>query len=333
LLDLLQAHLATSRDPLIYRLKVHRTGEPVPSFEPTDVVLFWLGDPLEALYPRCYASALEIERRARAAGARVLNPPEALNRTSKVKQSIIWRRAGIPCAGAWGFQTYDELLDALPRLPRPLIVRHDWGHSQRGGMFVAWTEREVRKQALNVQFPVAALEFLDVRAEFETKNGSSVYERFHHKKRAFVFCDSVVNSHVFFSSSPLVCLSTSTFMRQARWSGRLARRLGLGRELLRDTIDADKAFFEGPPDSPETLQAAMMALGLDVAAIDYASRPDGGVIVWEANPYFSLPHGSRSVLPEERNAVPRVEQTVAALASALTRALAVQTTAAATRSA
>ena len=50
----------------------------------------------------------------------------------------------------------------------------------------------------------------------------------------------------------------------------------------------------------------MQALGLDFAAVDYSIRPDGSVILWEANPYFYLPRGEQSVLSAERNAVERV---------------------------
>ncbi|MCB9962837.1 MAG: hypothetical protein H6846_11955 [Hyphomonas sp.] len=41
---------------------------------------------------------------------------------------------------------------------------------------------------------------------------------------------------------------------------------------------------------------AVQELGLDFAAVDYSIRPDGGPILWEANPYFYLPAGQASVL-------------------------------------
>jgi hypothetical protein len=327
---LLQSHLAARHHPLIYRLRLHRTGDPAPEFRREDVVLFWLGDPLDVLYPECYRDALALEARARGAGAVVLNPPDALCRTSKLKQSGVWRKAGVPCARAWGFESFEELFAELPNLPAPFILRHDRGHSQQD-VVIGSSVEDVRAMAETLQLPVSAIELIDVKRQFEEVEQASLYSRYYHKKRAFVFCDAIVNSHVFFSRTPLVSLSTSTFTEQARWTGRLARTLGLGRDLLEETAGTDKAFFAAPPDAPDVLHAAMRALGLDIAAIDYASTPDGGVIVWEANPYFHLPHGSRSVLASERDAVRRVDETVDALALVLTRLLDRQADAVASR--
>ncbi|HCE23996.1 MAG TPA: hypothetical protein DF282_16005, partial [Hyphomonas sp.] len=59
----------------------------------------------------------------------------------------------------------------------------------------------------------------------------------------------------------------------------------------------------------QELVKAVRALGLDFAAVDYSIRPEGHIIIWEANPYFWLPHGKASVLSRQRDAVTRVDQT------------------------
>lgn len=309
-------HLAARGDPLLACIRLHNTGEPTPAIGGGDVVLFWLGDPLQQLYPDCYEEAVAIERSARSAGARVLNPPDALSRTSKLAQSALWQAGGTPSARGWGFASYKALVEALPELPTPLIVRYDYGHSQQH-MVLGETAEATRRQAEKLRFPIVALEFINTRP---SGGGASVYCRMHHKKRAFVFCDVVVNSHVFFSKEPLVSQATCTFAAQARWRGRLARACGLGRGLLEETVSADRSFFDSPPEAPETLIAAAQTLGLDIAAIDYATSLDG-VVLWEANPYFFLPHGSRSLLARERDAVRRVDATWDAMADALRRVL------------
>lgn len=89
----------------------------------------------------------------------------------------------------------------------------------------------------------------------------------------------------------------------------MARRFGYHQALLSELLEADEAYFKGPVQGASELVAAVKALGLDFAAVDYSIQPDGRIIVWEANPYFWLPDGKASVLSRRRNAVARVDQT------------------------
>ena len=86
-------------------------------------------------------------------------------------------------------------------------------------------------------------------------------------------------------------------------------------------IREDKTYFETDPLYARTLAHGVRALGLDFAAVDYSIRPDGSVVLWEANPYFWLPRGEESVLSEERNAVERVNKSLDWMADQLRMAV------------
>ena len=45
---------------------------------------------------------------------------------------------------------------------------------------------------------------------------------------------------------------------------------------------------------------AVRALELDFAAIDYSRKPDGSLVLWEANPHPSLPVWRHQALPVAR---------------------------------
>jgi len=52
---------------------------------------------------------------------------------------------------------------------------------------------------------------------------------------------------------------------------------------------------------------AVRLLGLGFAAIDYSVRADGSAILWEANPYPSLPPLRRMRVPDLRHGQARVD--------------------------
>jgi hypothetical protein len=65
-------------------------------------------------------------------------------------------------------------------------------------------------------------------------------------------------------------------------------------------IEADVDHWRNGSAEGGLLRRAMSALGLQVGAIDYSTRADGSPILWEANPYFSLPRRRDLMLPRYR---------------------------------
>ncbi len=311
------------RDPeLAARLVFHQTGQPAPSLAGFGLVVFWLGDPLRQKYPECYAEAVAIAHAAARRGIALLNPPDALSNTAKAAQSAIWAEAGIPSAPVRCIESAGQLPAAFAELSGPSLLRGNETHAERG-IRVLSTQADAAHVARKLSQPAALVRIHDVRAEYRASGAdpSSLYSRFHHKARAFVFRGEVKASHLFFSRELVVGLSSCLLAREARPNRQVLRSLGFRRELFNDLIAEDMQFFESSIPYKDVLVRGVAALGLDVAAVDYSIRPDGSPILWEANPYFCLPRGEESVLSAERNAVERVNASLDWMAHCLWAAL------------
>jgi hypothetical protein len=309
--DVFMKRIQATDPALAARIRLHETGSAAPDLSGLDLVMFWLGDPLREKYPACFMEAMDITRAARAAGIRILNSPEALSNTTKTRQSAIWHKARVPSARARVVNKPSNLAEICKSLGGTCIIRSDEEHAQRDVTIVR-KEADVRRAAWKCTFPVAVIQLFDIRGEYRAAKAkpSSLFSRYHHKARAFVFGDAVMPSHLFFSPDLVVGLSNSLLMREARPRRRMAHQLGYNRKLLDDMIREDQAYFDSDPLYARTLVQGVRALGLDFAAVDYSIRPDGSVILWEANPYFYLPRGEDSVLSAERNAVERVNKSL-----------------------
>lgn len=305
------------------RFRVHETGSGAADLSNVALVLFWLGDPLREKYPACFMEAMEIAAAARSANIRILNSPEALSNTTKTRQSAIWHKERVPSARARMVNEPENLAQVCKDLGGICIVRSDVEHAQRDVLIVR-NEADVRRAVETCEFPVAVIQKFDIRGEYRAAGAepSSLFRRYHHKARAFVFGDAVMRSHLFFASGPVVGLSNCLLKREARPRRRLGHRFGYNRKLFNDMIREDKTYFEADPLYARTLAHGVRALGLDFAAVDYSIRPDGSVVLWEANPYFWLPRGEESVLSEERNAVERVNKSLDWMAGQLRMAVA-----------
>jgi hypothetical protein len=311
-------------DPeLAARIRCHETGSAAPDLSGVGLVMFWLGDPLKEKYPDCFAEAVDIANAARIAKIRVLNSPEALSNTAKTRQAAIWNQERVPSARARIVNRPSSLAQVCKELGGTCILRSDVEHAQHDVRIVR-SAADVERAARDCVFPVAVIQLFDIRSEYRAAkaNPSSLFSRYHHKARAFVFGDAVMPSHLFFASGTVVGLSNCLLKREARPRRRLGHRLGYNRRLLEDMIREDKAYFDSDLLHARTLVQAVQVLGLDFAAVDYSIRPDGSVMLWEANPYFHLPRGEQSVLSAERNAVERVNKSLDWMAGKLRAAAA-----------
>lgn len=274
---------------LAEQVRLFRTGTGMPRLDGFEAIVFLLHDPLEE-YPACEEDARIIAVEARRRGIRLVNPPEALNNTRKSRQAELWRAAGLPCA--WSEPAEDEaaLRKIVARVQYPIIIRFDPGHRQ-DGIYVCPNQETALKVLGKVQYPAVALQFVNTRRSWERLHPESVMARHFHKKRIMVFPNAVINNHIFFSSMPIVGSRSSAFTHAS---------LGQRVPDLDHMIAADITYSLSPPEAPRLMQAAVRALGLDIAAIDYSSFGNGKIVLWEANPSFALPHWSQARLPEAR---------------------------------
>ena len=320
--DVFLSRLAQCDPGLAARMVFHATGNPAPSLSGVALVVFWLGDPLRQKYPDCYAEAAGIAQAARRRGIALLNAPEGLSNTSKADQSAIWAKAGIPSAPVRCVSSPQELVRAFTEFAGPCFLRGNDTHAERG-LRVLRSAREAHVAARALPGPAALVRIQDIRAEYRAAGAppSSLFSRFHHKARAFVIRGEVKASHLFFSPDLAVGLSNSLFARESGPKHALLRRSGFRQSLFADLIAEDLAYFDTPVARKDVLAGAVAALGLDFAAVDYSLRPDGSVILWEANPFFCLPPGEESVLSAERAAVARVNASLDWMAGCLSAAL------------
>jgi len=116
----------------------------------------------------------------------------------------------------------------------------------------------------------------------------------------------VRTEHVFFSANPVVSADTCTF---TRFHERRAWLHGLSRLLPRDraAIREDVAYWRRGEEQRDLMLRAAGVLGFGFAAIDYSTRADGSVMLWEANPYPLLPPLAIVRLPRQRLGAERVE--------------------------
>lgn len=300
ILPQIDEHIAKTRPSLRPRIRVHETGAPAPNLDGVVAILFYLCDPLKESYPDCFAEAAVIASEGRARGIKILNPPENLSNSVKSRQAELWQRAGIPCASARAIRSAADLEPAMAALGLPMILRSDDQHVQVD-VRLCKRIKHVDEAKHTLKLPAVALQLIDVRKRWRDAAPDHVMARFHHKKRAMVYGDTVLNNHVFFSRSPIVGQSSCTFMADRRRVRKILRGVGVGRARWRDTLAADYEFFLSPPEAPDVMLRAVAALGLHMAAIDYASLPGGEVVLWEANPYVHLPPWRHAVLAEERH--------------------------------
>jgi hypothetical protein len=146
----------------------------------------------------------------------------------------------------------------------------------------------------------------DTRESYRASDPAGLYARLHHKMRIYVLGGRVHPAHVFFSSQPLVGSKNCTFKRLHRLP-RWARRLALLSRREREALGEDVAFWRRPSAHAELMVRAVRALGLDFAAVDFSVRADGSAMLWEANPYPSLPPLAKQRVPELRHGRARME--------------------------
>jgi hypothetical protein len=291
---------AKRQAPALYRrLLVHETGTAEPSLDGVGAVVFLLADPLRERYPDCYREAAGIAERARQRGVRIVNPPDALSNTIKTVQASRWQAAGVPCAACVPYSTRAEFEAAVAKVPFPAIVRPDLLHAQQFTFHCAAREEALALTDGQLSFPGLVVQFIDTRAGWDKAAPGSVWERYYHRCRAYVFGDRVYAQAIYFSENPIVASETSTFQEYKGW-GMLKAPLLRFRPMVRRTVVEDIRYAGGAADQPELLVRAVTSLGLDFAAVDYARLANGSLALWEANPHPSMPVWHHASLPLAR---------------------------------
>ena len=322
-------HISRWHPELAARIRLHRTGAGSVSLDGVGAVAFWLADPLRERYPDCFREAAEIHERAESLGLPVLNPPAALSNTVKSRQGRLWDEAGLPAATGHAFESREELESALTRTRYPAFVRPDLLHTEaRLHLLRRPSDAETLPED-EIVYPGTVLPFVDVRDGYRSTLPDTAWARLYHKKRAVVIGERVLPFELYFSTEPFVRRSNCVLRRYdavndlvaeyPRWDARLGLSWRLQRLMPLDSdaramVEHERAFVNAAPERPETLRRAVRTLGLDYAAIDYATLADGSLFLWEANPYPRVPPWHREMLPARRSYRDRTERLYDAIA-------------------
>lgn len=289
--------IATRWPALYRRMRFWETGSPQPDVCDCSAVVFLLQDPLRESYPECFREATELARRAKAVGAKIANPPECLSNTIKTKQSRLWTEAGLPTPPCLPFHSREELLDLATEMAGPMVLKADHEHAQLQTILIDNVD-ELRSVADDrLPIPGSLSPVIDTRSGYRQIDPKSPYATHYHKKRVMVFGNHVRNNHVFFSEQPIVGCVSSTFGHFRSLNP--IRRI-VGNRRCRSHIESDLQFHYAKSDDADLMRKAASAIGIDYCAIDYARHADGRIVLWEANPHFSLHRWPIAVLARQR---------------------------------
>jgi hypothetical protein len=304
--------LLTHKPTIGARLSIYETGTRQPDLESVLAVVFLLGDPLEELYPRCYADAMGIYERACALRIPTVNPPPVLARYRKRDQSRKWSALGLPTPPGHAYDTFDGLMAILGSQQFPVLVRADSEHCMAGIVMVRDAKRAARLCPEEVPTPGIVTPMVDVRRGYPKTGPDRIWSKLYHKKRVYVLGQEVFPDSLYFSTEPTVCLDTSMF-------GRLRQRRQLAKRFVRplplrhlcahvadrqcwapDIFRCEREFYQGAVEQASLFRSAAAALGLGWVALDYATLSDGTTILWEANPYPHIPPLAKGLLAGRR---------------------------------
>ena len=285
------------------RFSFWNTGSPQPGLDDVAAVLFLLQDPLRETHPKCFEEAVTLATRARERGARIVNDPESLSNTIKTTQSRIWREAGLPTPPCVSFNSIDELHAAAAEFSSPMIIKSDTQHSQKRTLVLEDLEQIRRTPTEELPLPGSLSPFVDTRVGFRKLDPSSPYATHFHKKRVMVFGDHVRNNHVFFSDQPIVGCMSSTF-RHFRSINPIVRAIGNAR--CRTHVQWDLRYHDSECEDAALFAKAAKVLGVEFCGIDYSSHADGRIVLWEANPFFSLHRWPIQILTRSRKLKERI---------------------------
>jgi hypothetical protein len=247
---------------------------------------------------------MELAERARQRDIRLVNPPEALSNSRKSIQGRLWQMAGIPTPPQYEYASEIELRRVAREIRFPAVMRAELLHSQQS---VHWLDSRQALEALastEIPFPGCLAPFVDSREWYRRTAPGTPWAEFYHKKRNFVFGTHVRNNHVFFSDSPIVASKSSTFGHHRSLNP--IHRLRENRRCS-EHIALDLEYFRAEPEQPALFVRAAQVLGLEFVAFDYSTLADGTVMIWEANPHFTLHQWPIEILPRLRRLRERIE--------------------------
>jgi hypothetical protein len=314
--------LGAERPELSARVRLHETGTGPAALDDISAVFFWLADPLLD-YPDCYEEAIAIQEEAERRSLPMINRPTALATYGKDFQAERFLTEDIPTPRAVSVDSVTDLADCIDRLGLPLLVRGARSFSRQGTLIVRSRHQvdSLKQDDLPEHAIVTGL--VDVKGPQAGYPTHDLWSRYYHRKRVLLIGDQCVPDSLYLGKDPLLQQSSSLYrdfhswqtrLRPYGWFGRQAIRVVRRRMGLLRAVELETEFTEAPVDADDLFKKAGAALGLEFLAFDYASLPDGSLLIWEANPYPHIPSTAGNILPHTRGVEPKVRNIYRAFA-------------------
>jgi hypothetical protein len=214
----------------------------------------WLQDPVQAWSISAYEQALRLANECDLRGIPIVNRVDRLLNASKSRGAELMSQIGVRVPRMARINNRQEFCDTLLDLNLPLFIREDWGHS--GQPFRV----DVRDDLSRVPWST-----FERPLGVEVVDACDPRDRLYRKYRYVAAGDIGISHHLHVSNE---------------WVTR-----GECRIMNSETRAEELSYITRPDPNHELLQRARQALGLHLVAFDYGYRPDGQMIVWEANPF------------------------------------------------
>lgn len=223
----------------------------------------WLQDPVQHWSRPAYRQACRLAEACDAHRIPIINRVDRLVNASKSNGARLIARAGIRTPRILPVRDTEQFRETLSGLRLPVLIREDWGHG--GPILRADTMQDIHNLPLERFSRPIAVEFID------TRGSDGLYRKYRYVAAG--------NTGV-----------TQSMHVQRDWLVR-GRKCVFNAGLKEEEL----AYISSTDANHARLQEARRALGLDFVAFDYSYDRQGGLIVWEANPYpyLHFPKGTR----------------------------------------
>lgn len=238
----------------------------------------WLQDPVQQWSPETYAQALELAEGCDHRGIPMINRVDQLLNATKSRGARLMSEAGVATPRMAPIVDRREFEATQLGLSLPLFVREDWGHSRN--VFRVDAPDDARRVPWSTFERPLAVEIVDVCSPADGL----------HRKHRYVAAGGIGVSHHLQISQ--------------EWVTR-----GENRVITPETRVEELNYISLLDPNHRLLQRAREALQLDLVAFDYGYKPDGTMIVWEANPFPTFKFASQRLT--YRN--PAMHRTMAAI--------------------
>ncbi len=236
------------------KIWLSRVPGKLPPLNNVSLLIPWFQDPLRERDPELFACVRNIEDKLIQQNRTVINPVSSLSLAIKSSALKLLSDQRLRTAQVVSISDPHRFHPEASGLRFPFIIRDDIGHGNE--MFLVRTPAELNNIAWGeLNLPIA-LEFINTLSP----------DGYYRKYRMMVIGDTCLPRHLLISKI---------------WNIRLKQRITDAWALKEE-----RQFVEGPHEGvSQLLIEARRILGFDVVAFDLGIDHQGGIVIWEPNPF------------------------------------------------